>query len=126
MKRTVIFIFLISMLLSCSSNEEQNTQVRIRLSNVSEFNYENVRYSTESSTIELDVLNANETSPFEIFEMAYELAFIEIEVDGEYFALAPVDLLGEVPLSNGDYTYEIDFNTELVTALSLSTRLIRE
>ncbi len=106
-KQNLIFGLLIGILMisSCSSDDE-NDQVNIRIANVSEENYQNVSILN----FDLENLESGEFTEFRQFERAYRIASVTLEIDGENFDLQVIDFVGEEPLSNGNYTYEIGLN----------------
>lgn len=55
-----------------------------------------------------------------------KLAFVQLEIDGETYALQPIDYVGETPLENGSYTYQIDANDFQERYEKLSLTLIEE
>lgn len=110
MKKIFLLLILISVGMSCSSDDDNtdNTEVNIRLRNVSTENFENVSVLSFS----LENLDASETSEFRQFDRAYRIASVFLEINGEEFDLQIIDFVGESPLSNGDYTYEIGLNED--------------
>ena len=108
MKKYLILILAVT-LISCSSDDE-NGEINIRLSNISNYHYENVVVNTSTGRVNYDDLNPGEVSDYKSFEMAYRYAFVELSIDGEVFTLQPIDYVGEKPLEAGNYTYEIEAN----------------
>lgn len=41
------------------------------------------------------------------FQSAFRYAFISFKIDGESFAIQPIDYVGEIPLEEGSYTYKL-------------------
>jgi len=112
MKKTLILLFTIVFFYSCSSTENKNESgdLQIRISNVSEFNYENINVNASGEMVEFGNLNSNSNSEYKTFDLAYRYAFVEFEIDGETFTLQPIDYVGETPLENGKYSYKINVN----------------
>jgi len=111
MKKTLILILTIATLISCSNNDDKGN-VNIRLSNSSNFNFENIIVNTSTGNMNYDNLNSGEFSEYKTYELAYRYAFIELLADGETYTLQPIDYVGETPLKNGNYTYEINVNPQ--------------
>jgi hypothetical protein len=47
-------------------------------------------------------------SEYQVFEMAYTYARIELSIDGDRYVIQPIDFIGETLLEGGRYTYELD------------------
>ena len=93
----------------CSSSDE-SSDLQIRISNVSEFNYENINVNASGEIVNFGNLDSNSKSEFRTFDLAYRYAFVEFQINGETFTLQPIDYVGETPLENGKYSYEINVN----------------
>jgi len=96
MKKILVLLFGILILVSCSSNEESNN-LQIRISNVSEFDYENIIVSTSGNYVDYGNLSSNSNSEYKIFDLAYRYAFVELQVDEETYTFQPIDYVGETP-----------------------------
>ncbi len=112
MKKIFILLFTIVIFYGCSSTEDTNEpkDLQIRISNVSEFNYENINVNASGEMVEFGNLNSNSNSEYKTFDLAYRYAFVEFKIDGETFTLQPIDYVGETPLENGKYSYKINVN----------------
>ena len=100
-------------LFGCSSSETENSNdLQIRISNVSEFNYDNIKVSTTGEMVDFGNLNSNSQSEYKVFDSAYRYAFVEFQINGETFTLQPIDYVGETLLENGKYAYEINVNID--------------
>ncbi|MCF6307131.1 MAG: hypothetical protein L3J09_04155 [Flavobacteriaceae bacterium] len=110
----IFFLVLINLtLFGCSSSKTENSSdLQIRISNVSEFNYDNIKVSTTGDMVDFGNLNSNSKSEYKVFDTAYRYAFIEFQINGETFTLQPIDYVGETPLENGKYAYEINVNID--------------
>ena len=51
---------------------------------------------------------------------------MELEIDGNTYTIQPVDYVGETPLENGKYTYQLDANDATERFEKLSLRLIED
>ena len=107
MKKWVL-IFVALALLSACSKETGNEEVNIRLSNVSEVDFENIIVNTSTGDVSFGVLASQSVSDYKSFEMAYRYAFIELTANGNTYTLQPIDYVGETPLDKGHYTYVLD------------------
>jgi len=128
MKKIVIFILTITTLISCAKDRDDvyASGVRIRLSNISQFNFENIIVNTSNGDVAFENLNAGEKSEYKVFQLAYRYAFIELEIDGKTYTIQPVDYVGETPLEIADYTYEINANDSEGQYGKLSLGLIED
>ena len=100
-------------LFGCSSNEAENqNDLQIRISNVSEFNYENIKVATTGEIVYFGNLKSNSKSASRVFDSAYRYAFVEFQINGETFTLQPIDYVGETLLENGKYAYAINVNID--------------
>ncbi len=107
-KIIVVSIFIIGILSSCSKERDVNN-VNIRISNISDLNFENIKVGTSSvKFIDYGDLETNALSDFKNFEKAYRIAFVDLIADGKPYSITPVDYIGETPLSDGNYTYVLD------------------
>ncbi|MDN6311026.1 MAG: hypothetical protein L0J60_10150 [Psychroflexus sp.] len=82
--------------------------MKIRLSNVSEFDFENITLKTHQNNVSFDDLNSGQKTNYKEFELAYRYAFVELDINGETYTYRPMDYVGETQLENGHYTYEIN------------------
>jgi len=127
MKKILILIISISTLISCSSDDDNNTsELNIRLSNVSQYDFQNIVVNTTSGNTSFENISSEQMTNYKTFETAYRYAFVELEIDGETYTLQPIDYVGETPLENGNYTYQIDANDSQEQYGKLTLTLITE
>jgi hypothetical protein len=124
MKRYLILILTV-ILIGCS-NDDENGGINIRLSNTSNYHYENVVVNTSTGRVNYGDFNPGEVSDYKSFEMAYRYAFIELSIDGKIYTLQPVDYVGEKPLEAGNYTYEIEANDSQDQFTKLTLTLVEQ
>ena len=125
MKKILILILAISM--SCSGDDDSNTsELNIRLSNVSPYNFQNIVVNTGTRNTNFENINSQQKTGYKTFETAYRYAFVELEIDGETYTLQPIDYVGETLLENGNYTYEIYANDSQEQYGKLTLTLIEE
>ncbi len=109
-KKVFITIFSLLVFWSCGNDDLKHNAVNIRLSNVSGFDYENIVVIASGDEVDYGDLMAGETSDYKVFEKAYQYAYVELEIEGNTYTIQPIDYVGETPLENGAYTYQIDAN----------------
>jgi len=122
MKKTMILFITIVTLFSCSK-DNVNNEVKIRLANVSKYDFQNIVVNTTTGDVSFEDLESGQKSEYKDFDKAYRYAFVELEIDGETYTLQPIDYVGESLLGNGNYTYQIDANDtfdDQYTRLSLT------
>jgi hypothetical protein len=118
MKKILTVLLLTIIFCNCSSSNE-STDLQIRISNVSEFNFENIIVNASGEKVNFGNLNSNSKSEFKAFDLAYRYAYVELEIDGESLTLQPIDYVGETPLENGKYSYELNINQDNQIRLEL-------
>jgi hypothetical protein len=127
MKKILIFIISVSSFISCSNNDDiKVSELKIRLSNISQFEFKNIVVNTTTGNSNFENLSSQQITAYKTFQTAYRYAFVELEIDGNTYTLQPIDYVGETPLENGNYTYQIDANDSLEQYGKLSLTLIVE
>ena len=124
MKKSLLLIFTI-LLLGCSENDN-DAEVSIRLSNVSQYNFNNITINTSTGNVAFENILSGESSPHKEFGFAYRYAFVELEIDSETFTLQPIDYVGENRLPKGDYTYQINVDDSQGFNGTLSLALVED
>lgn len=108
MKRTLVFIFSMSLLFACSKEKiTGQSGPEIRLSNSSQQNFKNVIVDTGTGEVSFGDLDAGTNTAYKKFSKAYRYAFIKLQIDGQTYTLQPIDYVGESPLKDGRYAYQI-------------------
>lgn len=96
------------------------------MSNISQYDFQNIIVNTTTGNTYFGDLNSGQKTEYKVFEKAYSYAFVELEIDGKTYTLQPTDYVGETPLENGNYTYQIDANDSQEQYGKLSLTLIEE
>lgn len=135
MKKILIVIVSIALFISCSndnnndedaSQKENSSELKIRLSNASKLDFQNIKVNTSTGNVNYGNLKAGKKSDYKVFEMAYRYAFIELQIDGKTYTLQPIDYVGETHLAEGNYAYQINANDSQNQYQKLSLTLITE
>jgi len=127
MKKILILIISITTLLGCSKDNKDNLyEVKIRLSNVSQYDFQNIVVNTTTGDVNFEDLKSGQKSDYKVFDKAYSYAFVELEINGQTYTLQPIDYVGETPLENGNYTYQINANETEEQYTKLYLTLIEE
>tara|TARA_R110002126_G_scaffold277560_3_gene423562 strand:- start:846 stop:1226 length:381 start_codon:yes stop_codon:yes gene_type:complete len=125
MKKIFILILIVASFYNCK-NDNDTSNVNIRLANISQFNYQNIIVNTSTGAVNFDDLESQQLSAYKTFEKAYSYAFIELQIDGNTYTFQPIDYVGESLLKNGYYTYQIDANESQEQYGTLSLTLIKD
>lgn len=123
MKNILILIVLTIIISGCSKDE---SELKIRLSNVSQYDFKNIVVNTSTGIVNFEDIKSGQTTEYQIFDMAYRYAFVELEIDGKTYTLLPIDYVGESLLENGNYTYQLDANDTDDQFTRLSLTLIKD
>lgn len=126
MRKVLLLILALMVMTGCSNDDEANSDLRIRLSNVSSFDFKNITVNTSIENVCFDDLAAGQTSDYKTFQLAYRYAFIELEINGKVYTIQPVDYVGETQLESGDYTYQLNANDSEERYGKLSINLVEE
>jgi len=112
MKIYLMLIPFLILITGCSilSGDDEATEVFIRLSNVSSYTYQDIRVSTTGGEVSYGDLESGEFTDYKSFEKAYRYGFVELQINGSTYTLQPIDYVGETPLENGYYTYQVSAN----------------
>ena len=100
------FLLISILLVSCTQNDSDMLLLRIK--NTSQFDYTDVVVNTSGGEHNYGTVNSNHASDYKAFDLAYRYAFVELIIDGSTYTVQPIDYVGETPLDNGKYTYEIN------------------
>ncbi|WP_424000760.1 hypothetical protein [Maribacter sp. IgM3_T14_3] len=125
MKKILILIFAICLFLNCSK-DDSNNDVNIRLSNVSDSDFENIIVNTTTGDTNYGDIKSNQVSEYKNFNKAYRYAYVELNIGEETYTIQPIDYVGETPLTNGNYTYQLDLVSYEEGFLDLTITLIEE
>lgn len=126
MRKILILIISISTLFNCSNDDNTASELNIRLSNISDYDFQNIVVNTSTGDTDFENIGPQEMTNYKTFETAYRYAFVELEIDGETYTLQPIDYVGETPLENGNYTYQIDANDSKEQYFKLTLTLIED
>jgi hypothetical protein len=112
----LLIVFCIT--LACSKDEPRTNQINLRLSNTSEFIFENATFNN----VNFGTIEPGEKTQYKIFANQYAYGAVDITINGERFGWTPNDYVGEKLLQNGNYTFEFSFDAEEQTLNSVLVR----
>ncbi|WP_163410104.1 hypothetical protein [Flavobacterium ajazii] len=124
MKKILILVLIVLALFGCSNDD--SSELRIRLSNASKFNFQNITVNTSTGNVNFDNINPGQNTGYKVFSKAYSYAFVELQIDGKTYTLQPIDYVGETTLEKGNYTYEITANDSQERYGKLMLKLIKD
>ena len=111
MKKLILLTILVS-LFSCTDNDDNNitnNQIQIRVSNNSQYNYENVIIHTTSGEIAYNNIASNQVSNYNTFSVIDSNSFVEFTINGNNLSFQFYSD-ETTNLSNGLYTLRITAN----------------
>jgi len=127
MKKLLILTIAVTVFFGCSKNSDTNTsEVYIRLSNISEYNFKNIIVNTSTGNVDFENIDSGQMTQYKIFETTYRYAFVELEIEGGIYTIQPIDYEGETPIKNGYYTYQIDSNDSQVQYGRITLTIIED
>lgn len=104
MKRLALLVVIFGFFLGCT---KESDTVEIRISNASGADLQNIIVNTGSGNVSYGDLKSGQLSAYKAFETAYSYAFIQVNMADETYTFQPIDYVGEEPLPDGQYTYEL-------------------
>jgi len=104
--KKVYFLLISIFLISCTHNDDDTLLLRIK--NTSQFDYTDIVVNTSGGEHNYGKVNSYQASDYKVFDLAFRYAFVELKIDGNTYTIQPIDYVGETPLDNGKYTYEIN------------------
>lgn len=104
MKRFAFLIVFLAVILGCT---REGDGVEIRVGNACGVDLQNIIVNTSSGNVQYGELKAGEVSAYKVFDIAYRYAFIQVNMGDEVYTFQPIDYVGEEPLTEGRYTYEL-------------------
>ena len=108
MKKLILVTILVSFF-SCTDNDDKILNVnstQIRVSNNSQYNYENVIIHTTSGEIAYNNIASNQVSNYNTFSVIDSDSFVEFTINGNNFSMSFYND-DTTNLSNGLYTLKI-------------------
>lgn len=125
--KKILSLVILLLLFGCSvTDDSSRSGINIRLSNVSPYEFHNIVVNTTTGNIDFGALKSGQKTEYKTFETAYRYAFFELEIEGETYSIQPRDYVGETPLENGNYTYQIDTDDSQEQHGKLTLNLIEE
>jgi hypothetical protein len=108
MKNLLLVLLTLVLLSACSESEDPKPNaVFIRVENSSLSDFTDVTVRSGGSPVGFGAVDAGSFSDYKEFEIAYRYGMIELKADGEELRIIPFDYVGETPLANGYYTYNL-------------------
>ena len=127
MKKLILVTILVSFF-SCTDNDDKILNVnstQIRVSNNSQYNYENITIHTPSDDIVYNDIASNQTSSYNTFNVITGESYVEFTINGNNFSIQFYDN-NTTNLSNGSYTIEITATGTATEVQSLTLQLLTD
>jgi hypothetical protein len=93
-----------ALLLGLTGCPEPDGPSMIRIHNASSYDFEELQVGDH----DFGPLPIDGYTEYRDFGTAYDYNYVSLTVAGDLFVLQPVDHVGEEPLGEGEFTYEID------------------
>ena len=109
-KWTALVVFVATVCLAaCDMNgsRQDPVAVHLRVKNASGADFSSVSVRFPNADADFGPIAAGSASDYEEVSEAYRYGYIEVEADDELYRLQPIDYVGEVPLGDGYYTFEL-------------------
>jgi hypothetical protein len=90
-----------------SCNEDPN-KTNIRIVNGSKFDFCNVVLNPTGGNVNYGIIEKGTATCYRSFDVAYNYAFVSLQIGEKTFTLQPIDFVGEPTLGNGNFTYTLD------------------
>lgn len=107
---SILAILMASTLAACESGPSM-----VRIHNASTYDYQDLQVGDET----YGTLSAGQYTEYRDFGTAYRYNYVSLTIASDAFVLQPIDYVGEEPLGEGEFTYEIDVNDYDARALSI-------
>ncbi|MET0571222.1 MAG: hypothetical protein ABWZ79_07325 [Pedobacter agri] len=122
-----LLLLSLTIIIACSKEKiTGQTGPEIRLSNSSQQNLKNIMVNTGMGEVSFGDLEAGKKTDYKKFTKAYSYAFVKLEINGKTYTIQPIDYVGETPLKDGRYAYQISVNGNQGQYSNLGLKLIEE
>ncbi len=123
--KKILILLSVLVIFGCTKEGDDAIDVQIRVANVSDFDYKNIMINVGSGNNFFEDLDAGQTSNYQVFDYAYWYGNVGLNIDGDTFSIQIIDYVGETPLSNGKYTFEINANNSQDQFGKLTSEMIK-
>lgn len=105
----ILFLIITVSLSGCNllGSDEKDDAVYLRIANTSPFDFYSVYVSFPGDEGTFGKISGGRVSDYQMFETAYRYGYIEVIAYNEKYVLQPIDYVGEEPLENGQYTFQL-------------------
>lgn len=88
-------------------NEDIN-KTNIRIINASKYDFCNVVLNPSSGNVNYGIIQKNTSTCYRAYDVAYNYAYLTLDIGDKTFTLQPIDYVGEPELGTGKFSYTID------------------
>ena len=127
MKKLILVTILVSFF-SCTDNDDKILNVnstQIRVSNNSQYNYENITIHTPSDDIVYNDIASNQTSSYNTFNVITGESYVEFTINGNNFS-STFYYDNSTNITDGSYTLEITANGTPTVVQSVNSQLLTD
>lgn len=107
----LLFIGLTITFVGCS---DDNDGVGVRIRNVSEFDFENVKFYIGGIERNFESIKSGQTTEYLNSEYTYSYTGISAEINGELYRHSIIDYVGEPTFTTGSFTFEVGVDKDPV------------
>lgn len=104
----LLFVALIIGGCGLANSVENGGAVLLRVTNVSETDFESVFVSFPQGDADFGEVAAGEITSYHELPGAYHYGYVEVVAEGDTLRMMPIDYVGEKPLEGGRYTFVLD------------------
>lgn len=127
MKKILVLLLVVVFSIGCSSDDSAAGRVQIRLYNASDYTLSNLYINAGTGNKPFGSLDPAEYSDYRTLNIAFENAYMQMDVEGTTYYLTAGNFEEEEPLPSGVYTYEIHINDSFTTAYDrISIAIVEE
>lgn len=123
LRNAIGWISIAAVATGCSNPFSSGDGTEIRLRNSSSFELTNVTFSPGQAELKFDRIRPGEATSYVPVAYAYRYGYLEALVNGSRRVIQPIDYVGESPIGQGRFTFEI---TVEATTLNPSTSLVKD
>lgn len=119
MKKYLLLLYILlaeSLFISCNSvnNNPEDDGIYLRVLNSSSLPFRTVYISFPGAEALFENLEPGNISAYRKLDTAYRYGYIRVETGDKEYVLQPFDYVGEKPLGNGQYSYELDISENIL------------
>jgi len=104
---TICLCILLGLVVCKKDSKLQDKKTNIRIFNNSIYDFTDVILNPSQGNKYYGDIKKNEKTEYKVFDIVYRYAYIKLLINGKEYIYQPYDYVGETPLGQGNFTYEI-------------------